>query len=399
MRNVARRRSHEEEEESVFVSMTDVTVSFLFIVILLLAFFASQYREEQDDETVLKTTYDEVVQQRDDLQAERSILVAELTETTAELATVRTRLEATEADLSARTIELNELRLRLAELEAVVAALRLQLSARVVEIATLRNQLSERDAEIVRLQALIAELETLVQTLQGEVGTLREEIVTLSARVAELEAALAAAVVDPLERYLQQAAQRRELILREVGARLIDLQILGIQITVSSDALSISGERGLFDSGVWSIRPDGQAIVDTIARALDELLPCFSIGEVAAWNQQCNPSAAVVDAVQIEGHTDADADAVYNLDLSTDRANETFKRMIGQVPGLLGHLNLNNRPVLSVAGYGEWRPIATNETLEGKARNRRIDLRIIMYTPNGIEDVERVGEQLRNAGG
>ncbi len=36
--NASRKRTHEEEEESVFVSMTDMTVSFLFIVMVLLAF-------------------------------------------------------------------------------------------------------------------------------------------------------------------------------------------------------------------------------------------------------------------------------------------------------------------------------------------------------------------------
>jgi hypothetical protein len=42
----ARKRRGEEEDESVFVSMTDMTVSFLFIVILLLAFFASRYSND-----------------------------------------------------------------------------------------------------------------------------------------------------------------------------------------------------------------------------------------------------------------------------------------------------------------------------------------------------------------
>ncbi|WP_430512064.1 hypothetical protein [Pannonibacter phragmitetus] len=45
MRASSRRTHQEEEEESAFVSMTDMTVSFLFIVILLLAFFASQYSD------------------------------------------------------------------------------------------------------------------------------------------------------------------------------------------------------------------------------------------------------------------------------------------------------------------------------------------------------------------
>ena len=42
MRSLARVSREEEEEESVFVPMTDMTVSFLFILMLLLAFFAVQ---------------------------------------------------------------------------------------------------------------------------------------------------------------------------------------------------------------------------------------------------------------------------------------------------------------------------------------------------------------------
>lgn len=42
-----RNRSREEEGESVFVSMTDLAVSFLFIVLVLLAFFATKFRLEE----------------------------------------------------------------------------------------------------------------------------------------------------------------------------------------------------------------------------------------------------------------------------------------------------------------------------------------------------------------
>src|SRR5690554_6128705 len=58
MRSGARRQHREEEEESAFVSMTDMTVSFLFIIMILLAFFASQFNPE---ETILKSDYDEAL--------------------------------------------------------------------------------------------------------------------------------------------------------------------------------------------------------------------------------------------------------------------------------------------------------------------------------------------------
>jgi chemotaxis protein MotB len=61
---------------------------------------------------------------------------------------------------------------------------------------------------------------------------------------------------------------------------------------------------------------------------------------------------------------------------------------------ILAHENLRMQPVMSVSGYGEMRPIETNETVEGKAANRRIDLRIIMYAPSTEQEVEEIGRRL-----
>lgn len=55
MRAQAKRLRHEEEEESAFISMTDMTVGFLFIMMILLAFFASQM---QDPDAVSRSEYD-----------------------------------------------------------------------------------------------------------------------------------------------------------------------------------------------------------------------------------------------------------------------------------------------------------------------------------------------------
>ncbi len=66
MRAQAKQVRHEEEEESAFVSMTDMTVGFLFIIMILLAFFASQMR---DPDAVSKLEYDRVIEERDEWQA------------------------------------------------------------------------------------------------------------------------------------------------------------------------------------------------------------------------------------------------------------------------------------------------------------------------------------------
>ena len=76
--------------------------------------------------------------------------------------------------------------------------------------------------------------------------------------------------------------------------------------------------------------------------------------------------------------------------------------MLDEDRTILAHQNLRRQPVMSVSGYGEMRPIETNETTEGKSANRRIDLRIIMYAPSTVEEVAEVGRRLdalRAAGG
>jgi hypothetical protein len=74
--------------------------------------------------------------------------------------------------------------------------------------------------------------------------------------------------------------------------------------------------------------------------------------------------------------------------------------MLNARPDLIQHLNYRGQPVLSVAGYGRMRPVASNDTEEGKRTNRRIDLRIIMYTPTASEEIDRIRAKLSgDAGG
>jgi chemotaxis protein MotB len=58
-----------------------------------------------------------------------------------------------------------------------------------------------------------------------------------------------------------------------------------------------------------------------------------------------------------------------NWELSTARATAVISRMIASF-GLPPEL-------LSAAGYAEYRPAATNDTEEGKARNRRVDIVVL----------------------
>lgn len=72
--------------------------------------------------------------------------------------------------------------------------------------------------------------------------------------------------------------------------------------------------------------------------------------------------------IEIAGHTDSDGSETYNQQLSEDRVDSVVAYIVSQNI-------LKNR--LQGKGYGELKPIATNETDEGKALNRRVEFKIL----------------------
>ena len=83
--------------------------------------------------------------------------------------------------------------------------------------------------------------------------------------------------------------------------------------------------------------------------------------------------------ILIEGHTDNTGSDEYNLELSEKRSQS--------VSNYLASLNVDPTR-FTIMGYGESQPIATNETVEGRAQNRRVELAIMAN-----EKLKKVAEQ------
>lgn len=75
--------------------------------------------------------------------------------------------------------------------------------------------------------------------------------------------------------------------------------------------------------------------------------------------------------VEIAGHTDSVGSASYNLELSQRRASS--------VGAYLNSRGVSNERLLLV-GYGLTRPIASNDTAEGRAQNRRVEITLLPVT-------------------
>lgn len=120
-----------------------------------------------------------------------------------------------------------------------------------------------------------------------------------------------------------------------------------IALNESPDGLVISlREAGFFDSGAAAIRPSALPVLDRIAAALPD------------------------SALRVEGHTDNvpihTPQFASNWELSSSRASSIARL-------LLLHTNVHAEK-LSVAGYAEFHPVAANDSPEGRARNRRVDI-------------------------
>jgi outer membrane protein OmpA-like peptidoglycan-associated protein len=71
--------------------------------------------------------------------------------------------------------------------------------------------------------------------------------------------------------------------------------------------------------------------------------------------------------IVVEGHTDSFGGDEINLKLSQDRAKAVREYLLANMPEL-------SKDDIEAVGLGESRPVANNETVEGRAKNRRIDL-------------------------
>lgn len=371
MRGTRGARREEEEEESVFISMTDLTVGFLFIIIILLIFFASQFSPDRDEKKVPLVRLQVAIEERDAARKERDEARASVATLTREKAAVEARAEALEQERDA--------------LLRRIAALEAQLREITEDRNALRVRLDASEAERRRLEEELAAARARLEELQEEIDALR------------------AVQGDELETYFAQVESRRLNLLRLLRERIVQ-QFPEMEdiVTVENGALRFQSDQGLFDKGGRTVRADRRALVDAIARTLDEVLPCFTLGPRSAWAARCNPEYAMIDTVQIEGHTDSDGADEFNARLAADRALDTYVRMLTATDDgaarLLDHRNLEEKPVLAVAAYGENRPIRPNDSSENKSANRRIDLRFIMVAPPSVRDIREIRSALSGGG-
>jgi len=181
---------------------------------------------------------------------------------------------------------------------------------------------------------------------------------------------------------LTGANSARAEILKDLAEALKE-QGLEVTIDIETGVLRLPDDV-LFNSGEYRLTQRGQIAVSKVANAMAAILPCYTEG--VACTKVRSPHR--VDAIFVEGHTDRDrmSGGMDNYDLSVMRAANTFRALKAANPIVDQMRNLpegkpGSAKILGLSGYGPDRLVDVGESLEAKARNRRIDLRFMMMSP------------------
>ncbi|MDD2580532.1 MAG: OmpA family protein [Desulfuromonadaceae bacterium] len=225
----------------------------------------------------------------------------------------------------------------------------------VLENADLKNRFNKLSEEAA---SLAADKKQLNEILRAKTDTLSKNISDARQQVSELKAENSKLNADIAE--LQRVKEEKVKEVSGTYEKLLDNmknEIAKGQVTISElkGKLTVNMEAAiLFDSGRADVKTDGLDILNKMVETLK------SVGD---------------KAIRVEGHTDAvQITGVLartfptNWELSAARAINVTR--------FLQQRGIDPRN-LSAAAFAEYKPVADNDTREGRARNRRIEITLV----------------------
>jgi len=178
--------------------------------------------------------------------------------------------------------------------------------------------------------------------------------------------------IDELSAQLDELARAKSMLEGKLGQEINDKQIK-LQMMEKGLVITVVGDL-VFDSGKAKIRPEADELLNKVANILKENMAKFNVG--------------------IEGHTDnvaiKQSGWKSNWELSTARALSVLHYLVNE-KGIAPER-------LSAIGYGEYRPVASNETKDGRKQNRRVEIVILPNVTKVKGDIhgQEAAEPLEN---
>ena len=303
---------------------------------------------------VSKKIYNDLENKYTDLKKENNNMADELEG----LRKTKTEFETENASLKE---ELAKLKSERDKLQTDCAATANNLKALKESYAALEKNSGEAlTTNMNKNRELLAQLDAKEKALaaeQNRLNKLRDELASSSQRLSELESMIAN----------KDAAMKK---LKETLSKALNaFEGKGLTVEQKNGKVYVSMENKLlFQTGSWAVGSEGRKAVVEVGKVLGQ-----------------NPDITVL----IEGHTDNDkilgtlgGGIENNWDLSTKRAT-AIVNILSENKGV-------KKDNLTAAGRGEYAPLMSNDTPEGKAKNRRIE---IILTPK-LDEISKMLNEL-----
>ncbi|XYH95143.1 OmpA family protein [Sorangium sp. So ce1128] len=226
------------------------------------------------------------------------------------------------------------------------------------------SRLAETQKALEAEQAKVAELTKQLEAAGVDISKLNENLQATSTQVSQLSSTLeerekALAEFKARARQLEQIKARFETLRKKLD----ELTKLGLAVNIRNNRMVISlpGDV-LFDSGRETLKKEGKDILVKVATVIR------------------NDQSLLQRYYQVAGHTDnkplAGGPFRDNWGLSLMRAREVLLFLVSP-PDVKGGGGALPVAKWSAAGFAETDPVATNDTDDGRRKNRRCDLIVV----------------------
>lgn len=272
-----------------------------------------------DDETALQATVASAKNSQDDYKAAQASLQNEINILNEENSQLINRLEQGMQSQEEQTALLEKVQAKKIAIEVSFQE--------VVNKAT--STTAELEAELERRQAAQESLSDDYIAVRGEKSRLLTQL-------------------EQEQESNKRIANLKNRLERELNESRVEITQLKNQMTV----IKLTSEV-LFGSGSARIKPAGQKVLSIIAESLN---------------------AYPDRAISIEGHTD-NVPVIHNA-----RYESNWELSAARALAALNYFQQNDRvdpKRLKLVGYGQYHPVSSNETDEGRKRNRRIEIRML----------------------
>lgn len=249
-------------------------------------------------------------------------------------------LSALNEQLADTEIVLNQKTESLSETEENLSISKLEIESNILELKVLQADLEAGEDDLKLAQESIDEQKSIIEISNRELASLRSKL-----------EGLALLRVDVLEKV-------KNSIEEELGDTNASGKVL---VTIGDNGNIIINESLVFDTDSDTVKESGKLLLDNLAVAFENVLSDPDIREN-------------IDAISIQGHTDERSSQEYNRELSAARAYSVVNYLMRSNPNLADDYGR----YFAASAYSEFRPLDLGTSEEAYAKNRRIEISVIL---------------------